>query len=145
MRNSTLCATLAALVLYAASASAHHAFSKTFDPEKQVNLSGTVTKVQWTNPHVITYLDVKDANGKVTNWKIEMGNPASLTKAGWSKDKLKVGQMVTLQGWQAKNGTHFASAEEVTMANGEKLSAASSYDRGAAVPTSGTTTPKPVY
>ena len=69
----------------------------------------------------------------------------SLTKAGWSKDKLKVGQMVTLQGWQAKNGTHFASAEEVTMANGEKLSAASSYDRGAAVPTSGTTTPKPVY
>ena len=143
MRNSTLGAVLAALLLYAASASAHHAFSKTFDPEKQVNLSGTVTKVQWTNPHVITYVDVKDTNGKVTNWKFEMGNPASLTKAGWTKDKLKVGQMVTLQGWQAKNGSHLASAEEVTMASGERLSAASSYDRGA-VPTSGRTTPKPV-
>jgi hypothetical protein len=144
MRNSTLCVVLAALLLYAASASAHHAFSKTFDPSKQVNLSGTVTKIQWTNPHVITYVDVKDANGKVTNWKFEMGNPVSLTKAGWTRDKLNVGQMVTLQGWQAKNGSHFASAEEVTMASGERLSAASSYDRGAAVPTSGRTTPTPV-
>jgi hypothetical protein len=143
MRNSTLCAAIMALLLSAASTSAHHAFSKTFDPEKQVNLNGTVTKVQWGNPHVITYLDVKDVKGKMTNWKIELGSPASLAKAGWTRDKLKVGQMVTLEGWQAKNGSHFASAEAVTMASGEKLSAASSYDRGA-VATSGTKVPTPV-
>ena len=114
-----------------------------YDQGRRVTFDGTIAQFQFVNPHPFVMIDVKDANGKVTNWKIEMGNPASLTKAGWSKDKLKVGQMVTLQGWQAKNGTHFASAEEVTMASGERLSAASSYDRGA-VPTSGRTTPKPV-
>jgi len=144
MRNSTLCAALAAVLLCAVSASAHHAFSRDFDPEKQVNLSGTVTKVQWTSPHVITYIDVKDDTGKVTNWKVEMGSPVQLTKAGWTKTRLKVGEMVTLHGFQAKNGSHYANAEELTMSDGEKLSAASSYDRGAAVPTSGKTTPKPV-
>lgn len=146
MRNSTLGVALAALLLAATAVSAHHAFSQDFDPEKQVNLSGTVTKVQWTSPHVITYVDVKDDKGKVTNWKVEMGSPVQLTKAGWSKNKLKVGEMITLQGFQAKNGTNYASAEEVTMSNGQKLSAASSYNRGAAVATSGKTksTPKPV-
>jgi hypothetical protein len=108
-----------------------------------VNLSGTVTKVQWTSPHVITYIDVKDNNGKVTNWKVEMGSPAQLTKAGWTRDKLKVGEMVSLTGWQAKNGTNFANAEEVTMADGQKLSAASSYDQRKPVATSGSKTPKP--
>src|ERR1051325_6144726 len=144
MRNSTLCAALAALLLSAASARAHHAFSQDFDPSMHVNLSGTVTKVQWTSPHVITYIDVKDDTGKTANWKVEMGSPTQLTKAGWTKTKLKVGEMITLQVFQAKNGSRYANAEEVTMSNGEKLSAASSYDRGAAVPTSGSTTPKPV-
>ena len=144
MRNPTVCAAILALLL-GGTASAHHEFSQDFDQNKPVTLSGTVTKVQWTSPHVITYIDVKDNNGKVTNWKVEMGSPAQLTKAGWTRDKLKVGEMVSLQGWQAKNGTHFANAEEVTMANGEKLSAASSYRSGerGGVATSGTQTPKP--
>jgi Family of unknown function (DUF6152) len=144
MRTSTVCAAIAALLLGAGSASAHHAFSRDFDQNKAVTLSGTVTKVQWTSPHVITYLDVKDNTGKVTNWKIEMGSPAQLTKAGWTQNKLKVGETVSLQGWQAKNGTNFANAEEVTMANGEKLSAASSYSSpGGAVATSGSKIPTP--
>jgi DNA/RNA endonuclease YhcR with UshA esterase domain len=144
MRNPTVCAAIVAVLLGAGTASAHHAFSRDFDQNKPVTLSGTVTKVQWISPHVITYIDVKDNTGKVTNWKVEMGSPAQLTKAGWTRDKLKVGEMVSLQGWQAKNGTHFANAEEVTMPNGEKLSAASSYDQQkGAVATSGSKTPKP--
>ena len=144
MRNLTACAAMTALLLGAGAASAHHAFSRDFDQNKPVDLSGTVTKVQWTSPHVMTYLDVKDNSGKVTNWKIEMGSPAQLTKAGWSQNKLKVGEMLTLHGWQAKNGTNFANAEEVTMSNGEKLTAASSYKSPTgAVATSGSKTPQP--
>ena len=145
MRNLSVCAAITALLLSAGTASAHHAFSRDFDESKPVTLNGTVTKVQWTAPHVMTYIDVKDSAGKITNWKVEMGSPTALTKAGWTRDKLKVGEMVTLQGWQAKNGTNFANAEELTMANGEKLSAASSYDniKREGVATSGTKTPKP--
>ncbi len=143
MRKSLWGAAIAALLLNAAPAFAHHAFSKDFDPEQQVMLNGTVTRVQWASPHVYTYLDVKDDQGKVTNWKVEMGSPAALTKAGWTRTKLKVGEMVTLQGWRAKNGTNFANAEAMTMPDGEKLSAASSYDRGAPVATSGSQTPQP--
>jgi hypothetical protein len=141
MRNSTVCAAITALLLSAGAASAHHAFSKDFDRDKPVTLSGTVTRVQWTAPHVYTYIDVKDDQGKTANWKVEMGSPTALTKAGWTKTRLKVGQMVMLTGWQAKNGTNFANAEEMTMPDGQKLSAASSNDR--AVATSGKTPPKP--
>jgi DNA/RNA endonuclease YhcR with UshA esterase domain len=143
MRNPTVCAAILALLLGAGTASAHHAFSQDFDQNKPVTLNGTITRVQWTSPHVMTYVDVKDNNGKVTNWKVELGSPAQLTKAGWTKDKLKVGEMISLQGWQAKNGTNFANAEEVTMANGQKLSAASSHGEKEGVATSGSKTPKP--
>ena len=141
MRNSTACAALTALLLSAGAASAHHAFSRDFDHDKAVTLNGKVTRVQWANPHVYAFIDVQDDAGKMANWKVEMGSPSDLMKAGWTRTKLKVGEMVTLQGWQAKNGTNFANAEEMTMADGQKLSAASSYDR--AVPTSGTVTPTP--
>jgi len=141
MSKSTVCAAIAALLLGAGSASAHHEFSKDFDETKPVTLSGTVTKVQWTSPHVTTYIDVKDDQGKTTNWKVEMGSPAALTKAGWKTGQLKMGQMVTIEGWRAKNGTNFANAEEITMPDGQKMSAASSHDTGVA--TSGKKVPVP--
>ena len=144
MRNSTLCAAIAVLLLCSGPAWAHHAFSRDFDPEKQVTLNGTVTKVEWTNPHVYTWLDVKDDKGTVANWKVEMGSPKALTKAGWSRNKLKIGEMVTLQGWGAKNGTNYANAEEMTTADGKKLSAASSYDRNQPIATSGSESTQPV-
>jgi len=141
MGKSTLCAAIMALLLGAGSASAHHAFARDFDKDKPVTLNGKVTKVQWANPHVYTFIDVKDDKGKTTNWKIEMGSPSDLMKAGWTRTRLKAGEMVTLQGWAAKNGTNFANAEEMTMPDGQKLSAASSNDR--AVSTSGSKTPAP--
>ena len=141
MRNSTLCAAITALLLGAGTASAHHAFSRDFDRDKPVMLTGKVTRVQWANPHVYTYIDVKDDKGKTTNWKVEMGSPTDLTKAGWTRTQLKVGETVTLNGWRAKNGTNFANAEDLTMPDGKKLSAVSSYDRQSPVPTSGSKTP----
>ena len=143
MRRSTMLAAIAALLLGTPPVLAHHAFSKDFDREQPVTLSGTVTRVQWTSPHVYTYMDVKDDQGKVTNWKVEMGSPVALTKAGWTRNKLKVGDMVTLHGWRAKNGTNFANAEEMTMPDGQKLSALSSGDPRRAVATSGSETPQP--
>jgi Family of unknown function (DUF6152) len=143
MRKSTVCAAITALLLGAGSASAHHAFANEFDQNKPVTLSGTVTRIQWSSPHVYTYIDVKDDQGKTTNYKVEMGSPAALGKAGWDRNKLKVGEMVTLQGWRAKNGANFVNAEEMTMPDGQKLSAASSHDARGAVATSGTKAPKP--
>jgi len=126
--RSTLSTAVAALLFTAATASAHHPFAQDFDKDKPVTLNGTVTRVQWTNPHVYTYLKVKNDQGKEVNWKVEMGSPAALMMNGWTKTTLKTGQMVTLQGWRAKNGTNFANGEEMTMPDGKKLSAASSHD-----------------
>ena len=142
MRNSTLCATLAALLLGVGSASAHHAFARDFNQDKPVALNGAVTKVEWTNPHVYTWIDVKDTEGKTTNWKVEMGSPNELTKAGWTRTKLMVGQMVSLQGWQAKDGSNFANAEDMTV-DGQKLSAVSSHDDIKPIATSGKKQPAP--
>ena len=144
MRNSTLCAAFAALLVRSSPVLAHHAFSQQFDPEKPVTLNGTVSKIQWAAPHVYTWLDVKDEEGKVTNWRVEMGSPTALTKAGWSRNKLKVGEMVTLQGWRSKDGTSFANAEAMRTEDGKKLSAASSYDRNQPVATSGSQPAQPV-
>ena len=127
MRKSTISTVIAAFLLTAASAFAHHPFAAEFDHNKPVTLSGTVTRVEWVNPHVYTYLDVKDDQGRVVNWKLEMGSPDALTKAGWMKTTLKTGANVTLQGWRAKDGTNYANAESMTMPDGKRMSAATSY------------------
>src|SRR3954468_1624012 len=88
---------------------AHHSFAAEFDAEKPVKLTGTVTKIEWTNPHAYFYIDVKDASGKVTNWGLEMGSPNGLMRQGWSRNSLKVGDQVSIEGSKAKDGSKVAN------------------------------------
>ena len=114
------------LLLTAASAFAHHSFAAEYDSKKPITLTGTVTKVEWMNPHIFFYVDVKDSEGKVTNWRGEGGNLSGLMRRGWRKDSLKVGDTVTVEGSLAKNGQPLVNARTVTLADGKKLFAGSS-------------------
>jgi len=116
----------AVLLITAASALAHHSFAAEYDAKKPVTLTGTVTKVEWMNPHIFFYVDVKDSEGKVTNWRGEGGNLSGLMRRGWRKDSLKVGDVVTIDGSLAKNGQPLVNARTVTLADGKKLFAGSS-------------------
>ena len=117
------------VLLAAAPVMAHHSFAAEYDSKKPVTLKGIVTKVDWMNPHVYFYLDVKDEKGDITNWALEMGPPTLLQKAGWSRTTMKVGDEVIVQGILAKDGAKQANARSVTMASTcQKLGAASSQD-----------------
>src|SRR5262245_26832085 len=115
-----------AIVASAMPVLAHHSFAAEFDALKPVNLTGVVTKVEWMNPHTYFYVDVKDPQtGKVANWACEMGSPNGLTRQGWTRNTLKVGMVVSLEGTRAKDGSNKANARNV-MVDGKKLGAASS-------------------
>jgi hypothetical protein len=110
---------------------AHHSFSAEYDSKRQVTLKGIVTKVEWMNPHVYFYLDVKDESGdNITNWALEMGPPNGLERSGWTRNTMKVGDEVIVEATLAKDNSKQANARSVTMAStGKKLGAASS-ERG---------------
>ena len=120
------------IVLAAGTTAAHHSFSAEFDAKKPISISGVVTKVEWTNPHVWFYVNVKDEKtGEVTNWGAEMGPPHGLQRNGWRRETLKIGEVVTVEGSMAKNGTKRMNARTVTLAStgarpGQKLDASSS-------------------
>ena len=105
---------------------AHHSFAAEFDDTKPVKLTGTVTKLEWTNPHIWFFMDVKEPNGTVTNWGFEMGGPGQLLRAGWKRDTMKIGDMVTVEGSAAKDGSNIGNARSVTLSTGTRLFAASS-------------------
>jgi hypothetical protein len=106
---------------------AHHSFAAEYDSKKPVTLKGIVTKVDWLNPHVYFYLDIKDDSGATTNWALEMGPPVLLQKAGWTRNMLKVGDEVEVEGLLAKDGAKQANAKSVTLSStGKKLGAGSS-------------------
>jgi len=118
------------VLLTASSALAHHSFSPEYDSNKPVTLKGLVTKVEWQNPHAYFYINVKDeATGAVTNWALEMGAPSGLQRQGWTRNTLQVGDLVTVEGTRARNGTNLANARNV-LKDGKKLGAASSETQG---------------
>ena len=117
----------AGLLLAARPVAAHHAFAAEFDADKPVKLTGAVTKVEWMNPHTWFYIDVTDEAGKVTNWGLEMGSPNGLMRAGWTRNSMKIGDVVTVEASRAKNGTSNGNARVVILkSTGQRLFAASS-------------------
>jgi hypothetical protein len=104
---------------------AHHSFSAEYDADKPVQVAGTVTKVEWMNPHARFYIDVKDDQGNLTNWNIELGPPFILQRLGWRRDSLKIGDQVTVAGYSAKDGSRAANAKKVTLADGRSVFAGS--------------------
>jgi len=106
---------------------AHHSFAAEYDSKKPVTLKGVVTKVEWMNPHVYFFIDVTDEKGSTANWALEMGPPQGLQRSGWTRNTMKIGDEVTVEGTLAKDGSRQANARSVTMTNtGKKLGAASS-------------------
>ena len=111
---------------------AHHSFAAEYDSKQPLKLTGAVTKVDWTNPHVYFFLDVKDpATGRVANWAFEMAAPGALKNTGWTRNTMKIGDLVIVEGTRAKDGGLHGNARSVTLAStGKRLGAASSETKG---------------
>ena len=104
----------------------HHSFAAQYDRTKPITLKGTVTKVEWMNPHIYFYIDVKDEAERTANWAVEGGAPSMLYRNGWRIDSLKVGDKVTVDGWLAKDGSNLANMRTTTLADGKTIFGASS-------------------
>jgi len=129
MRKTILAiVTLGILTVAVAPTFAHHSFAAQYDSNKPVTLKGAVTKVEWQNPHTYFYIDVKDEKtGRISNWACEMGAPAVITRSGWTRNTLKIGDEVIVEGSLAKDGTNLANARRVKLAStGQVLGAGSS-------------------
>lgn len=105
----------AGLLLATLPAVAHHSFKAEYDETKPITLKGTITKVTWNNPHVLMFLDVKDDDGKVANWQLELASPNGLMSQGWKVDSLKPGDEVTVSGFRARDGSNLANIRKVTL------------------------------
>jgi hypothetical protein len=109
---------------------AHHSFAAEFDVKQPVALKGTVTKVEWTNPHVWIYMDVANESGAVEHWQCENGAPNALARMGWTRNSLKVGDQITVEGFRAKNDDKTANARHITLPDGRKVFSGSAEDGG---------------
>jgi len=121
MKKLALVVAGAGLLLAAVPMWAHHAFAAEFDAKKPVKLEGTVTKMEWINPHAWIHIDVKNADGTTTSWMVEGGTPNTLLRRGFTKDSLQSGTVVIVDGYQAKDGSNRANGRDITFADGRKL------------------------
>jgi Family of unknown function (DUF6152) len=121
---------LAAFISFALPLAAHHSFAAEYDSSKPIFLQGTVTKIEWMNPHARFYMDVKDEKGNVANWEFEMGSPNGLMRQGWSRNAMKIGDVVNVEAYAAKDGTKLGNVRRVKLTDGRRLFAGSSNDGG---------------
>jgi hypothetical protein len=132
-RTFAVAVATAALLLAAMPIRAHHAFAAEFDADKPIKFKGTVTKMEWINPHAWIHIDVKGDDGKVSSWMIEAAAPNSLLRRGWTKNSLPPGTEILVEGFQAKDGANRANGSVITFTDGKKLFVGSSAgDPGAA-------------
>jgi hypothetical protein len=129
MKIKDLVPVIAFVLAAAPPLAAHHSFAAEFDDQKPIKVVGTVTKVEWQNPHVWFYVDVKDDSGKVTNWGFAGGAPGQLMRRGISNQAIKPGMVITVEGFRAKDGSNNASGGRVTFADGRNVFTAGSEDR----------------
>jgi hypothetical protein len=126
LKSTLLVVASAGLLLAAVPVVAHHSYAAEFDAKKEVTLTGTVTKVEWANPHARFYFDAKNDKGQMVNWDFELASPNGLMRNGWRRDSLKIGDTITVNGTLAKNAPNVGNTRTVTLANGKKLFAGSS-------------------
>jgi hypothetical protein len=132
--RAALLSSTAGLLAAVLPAYAHHSFPAQYDVAKPITLTGKITKVEWTNPHIFIYIDVTDdATGAVVNWALEMGGPNALLRLGWKRDSLKTDDLITVEGSLARDGSPLANAKSIVMvATGQRMLAGSSGDAGSA-------------
>jgi len=123
-----LAAVLLAALLMISALFAHHSGAAVFDPNKKLDMTGVVTKVEWTNPHAHFFMDVKDSTGKAVNWNLELASPNVLSRNGWKRNSIKEGDTVTVTGTQARDNSNFGIAQTIVFPDGRKLNFMSAYE-----------------
>ncbi len=120
MRSRWLMVAVLGLMIAVVPLLAHHSFAAEYDSKQLITLTGTISKVEWTNPHIYFYIDVKDAQGKVTNWSLEGYPPNTLKRTGFARDNLKIGDTITVTGYKSRDGSNTLAGREVTFPDGTK-------------------------
>jgi hypothetical protein len=119
-----------AMIIVAMPIIAHHSFAAEFDASQALRVTGALTKIEWTNPHSYFYIDVKDENGNISKWSCEAGSPGALSRRGFKRGDIKLGDTIIVDGYRAKDGSRLMDARRVTLPDGRIVSGASAGDGG---------------